>query len=95
MTTIIAVIFTVVATYAAGIIALYVGHRMSHIPFHLDVFDVVFFAPLANVLWFLIIICRLCHWTNDDIVGDDPYNQKMIQIKIERLLSMYDNMLKA
>ena len=94
MTTIIAVIFTVIATYAAGVIALYIGHRMSHIPFHLDVFDVVFFAPLANVLWFFII-GRLCHWTNDDIVGDDPYNQKMIQIKIERLLSMYDNMLKA
>lgn len=32
MTTIIAVIFTVVTTYAAGIIALYVGHRMSHVP---------------------------------------------------------------
>lgn len=95
MTTIIAVIFTVVTTYAAGVIALYIGHRMSHIPFHLDVFDVVFFASLANVLWFLIIICRLCHWTKNDIVCDDPYNQKMIQIKIERLLSMYDNMLKA
>ena len=94
MTTIIAIIFTVVATYAAGIIALYVGHRMSHVPFHLDVFDIVFFAPLANILWFLII-GRLYHWTKDDIVGDDPYNQKMIQIKIERLPSMYDNMLKA
>ena len=94
MTTIIAVIFTVVATYAAGIIALYVGHRMSHVPFHLDVFDIVFFAPLANVLWFFTV-GRLCHWTKDDIVDDDPYNQKMIQIKIERLLSMYDNMFKA
>ena len=94
MTTIIAVIFTVVATYAAGIIALYVGHRMSHVPFHLDVFDIVFFAPLANVLWFFII-GSLCRWTKDDIVYDDPYNQKMIQIKIERLLSMYDNMFKA
>ena len=94
MTTVIAVIFTVVATYAAGIIALYVGHRMSHVPFHLDVFDIVFFAPLANVLWFFIV-GRLCHWTKDDIVYDDPYNQKMIQIKIERLLSMYDNMFKA
>ena len=94
MTTIIAVIFTIVVTYAAGIIALYVGHRMSHVPFHLDVFDIVFFAPLANVLW-SVIIGRLCRWTKDDIVYDDPYNQKMIQIKIERLLSMYDNMLKA
>lgn len=94
MTTIIAVIFTIVATYAAGIIALYVSHRMSHVPFHLDVFDIVFFAPLANILWFLII-GRLYHWTKDGIVDDDPYNQKMIQIKIERLLSMYDNMFKA
>lgn len=94
MTTIIAVIFTVVTTYAAGVIALYIGHRMSHIPFHLDVFDVVFFAPLANVLWFLII-GRLYHWTKDDIVCDNPYDQKVIQIKIERLLSMYDNMFKA
>lgn len=41
------------------------------------------------------IVGRLCHWTKNDIVGDDPYNQKMIQIKIERLLSMYDNMFKA
>lgn len=32
MSTVIAVIFTVIATYAAGIIALYVGHRMSHVP---------------------------------------------------------------
>lgn len=94
MTTIIAVIFTVVATYAAGVIALYIGHRMSHIPFHLDVFDIVFFVPLANVLWFFII-GRLCRWTKDDIVCDNPYDQKVIQIKIERLLSMYDNMLKA
>ena len=94
MTTIITVIFTVIAMYAAGIIALYVGHRMSHVPFHLDVFDIVFFAPLANVLWFFIV-GRLCHWTKNDIDGDDPYNQKMIQIKIERLLSMYDNMFKA
>lgn len=46
MTTIIAVIFTVVATYAAGIIALYVSHRMSHVPFHLGVFDVVFLRRL-------------------------------------------------
>ena len=94
MTTIIAVIFTTIAMYAAGIIALYVGHRMSHVPFHLDVFDIVFFAPLANVLWFFIV-GSLCHWTKDDIVCDDPYNQKMNQIKIERLLSMYDNMFKA
>ena len=48
MTTIIAVIFTVVATYAAGVIALYIGHRMSHIPFHLDVFDVVFLRRLQT-----------------------------------------------
>ena len=94
MTTITAVILTVIATYASGVIALYVGHRMSHVPFHLDVFDIVFFAPLANVLWFPII-GRLCRWTKDDIVGDDPYSQKMIQVKIEHLLSMYDNMFKA
>ena len=94
MTTIIAVIFIVVVTYAGSVIALYVGHRMSHVPFHLDVFDIVFFAPLANVLWFFII-GRLCRWTKDDIVCDDPYNQKMNQIKIERLLLMYDNMFKA
>ena len=94
MTTISAVIFITIAMYAAGIITLYVGHKMDHAPFHLDVFDIVFFAPLANVLW-LFIIGRLCRWTKDDIVGDDPYNQKMIQIKIERLLSMYDNMFKA
>ena len=94
MTTIIAVIFTVIATYAAGVIPLYIGHRMSHIPFHLDVFDVVFFAPLANVLWFFII-GRLCRWTKNDIVCDNPYDQKVIQIKIKRLLSMYDNMFKA
>lgn len=94
MTTIIAVIFTVIATYAAGVIALYIGHRMSHVPFHLDVFDIVFFAPLANVLWFPII-GRLCRWTKDDIVCDNPYDQKVIQIKIKRLLSMYDNMFKA
>ena len=94
MTTIIAVIFTVIATYAAGVIALYVGHKTSHVPFHLDVFDVVFFAPLANVLWFFII-GRLCRWTKNDIVCDNPYDQKVIQIKIERLLSMYDNMFKA
>ena len=67
---------------------------MSHIPFHLDVFDIVFFEPLANILWFLII-GRLFHWTKNDIVGDDLYNQKMIQPKIEHLLSMYDNMFKA
>ena len=48
MTTIIAVIFTVVTTYAAGIIALYVGHRMSHVPFHLGVFDVVFLRRLQT-----------------------------------------------
>lgn len=48
MTTIIVVIFTVVATYAAGIIALYVGHRMSHVPFHLDVFDIVFLRRLQT-----------------------------------------------
>ena len=94
MSTVIAVIFTIIATYAAGIIAFYVSHRMSHVPFHLDVFDNVFFASLANILLFLII-GRLCHWTKDDIVGDDPYNQKMVQIKNERLFSMYDNMLKA
>ena len=63
MTTIIAVIFTVIAT-------------------------------LANVLWFFIV-GRLCRWTKDDIVCDNPYDQKVIQIKIERLLSMYDNMFKA
>ena len=67
---------------------------MSHIPFHLDVFDIVFFEPLANILWFFIV-GRLCRWTKDDIVCDDPYDQKMIQIKIERLRSMYDNMFKT
>ena len=48
MTTIIAVIFTVVATYAGSVIALYVGHRMSHAPFHLDVFDIVFLCRLQT-----------------------------------------------
>lgn len=53
MTTIIAVIFTVVATYAAGIIALYVGHRMSYVPFHLDVFDIIFFCTTCKRLMVL------------------------------------------
>lgn len=48
MTTIIAVIFTIVATYAAGIIAFYVSHRMSHVPFHLDVFDIIFLRRLQT-----------------------------------------------
>lgn len=50
MTTIIAVIFTVVATYAAGIIAFYVSHRMSHVPFHLDVFGIIFFCAACKRL---------------------------------------------
>ena len=48
MTTVIAVIFIIVATYAAGVIALYVGHRMSHVPFHLDVFDIIFLRRLQT-----------------------------------------------
>ena len=50
MTTIIAVIFTAVATYAGSVIALYVGHRMSHVSFHPSAFDIVIMSPLANVL---------------------------------------------
>ena len=87
MTTITTIIFTVIAMYAAGIIALYV-------PFHPSVFAIVILSPLANILWFLII-GRLCHWTKNDIVGDDPYNQKMIQPKIDRLLLKCDDMFKA
>lgn len=94
MTTITTIILTVIAMYAAGIIALYIGHRMDHAPFHPSAFDIVILAPLANILWFLII-GRLCHWTENDIVGNDPYNQKMIQPKIDRLLLKCDDMFKV
>lgn len=93
MTTITTIILTTIALYVAGILALYIGHRMDHVPFHPSVLDVII-SPLANVFWFLII-ARLCHWTKNDIVGDDPYNQKMIQPKIDRLLLKCDDMFKA
>lgn len=93
MTTITTIIITTIALYIAGFLALYVGHRMDHVPFHPSMLDVIM-SPLANVFWFLII-ARLCNWTKNDIVGDDPYNQKRIQPKIDRLLLKCDDMFKA
>lgn len=93
MTTITTIILTTITLYVAGILALYVGHRMDHVPFHPSVLDVIM-SPLANVFWFLII-ARLCNWTKNEIVGDDPYNQKRIQPKIDRLLLKCDDMFKA
>ena len=93
MTTITTIIITTIALYVAGFLALYVGHRMDHVPCHPSVLDVIM-SPLANVFWFLII-ARLCNWTKNDIVGDDPYNQKRIQPKIDRLLLKCDDMFKA
>ena len=40
MTTITTIILTIIAMYAAGITALYVGHRMDHVPFHPSVLDI-------------------------------------------------------
>ena len=92
MTTLTIIISVTIALYVGGFFALYIGHRMDHVPFHPSILD-LFMLPLVNVFWFLII-GRLCHCTKSEIFGDDPYNQKQVQPKIDRLLLKCNDLFK-